>query len=344
MKAGDLLAKPSRTGLKKWLTVAALGVLLLGFVVSFGVQAWYSTNLKPVAGATEVVQLRIEPGESSAAIAAKLEKSDLIRNAWVFRFYLRRAELSDKIQAGLYFLTRDLSVPELAEKLATGDTAVHNITIIGGMSLAKITELLASAGYERAAVERALAANYPYDVLTDKPPNATLEGYLFPDTYGVEVDQPVEQLIQLILENTEAKITTAIRAGWAAQGLNVHEGLTLASIVQKEDSVPEHQTQIAQVFLKRLAIGRKLEADPTFEYAAAVLGVEASLTLDSPYNTYLYEGLPPTPIATAEASALEAVANPASTDWLYFLHDSEGNIHFSTTEENHKQNIEKYLR
>ncbi|MBI4100900.1 endolytic transglycosylase MltG [Candidatus Microgenomates bacterium] len=329
-----------------WLLVAALAATLILLVAGvLGLRAWYASSLEPVPrSASDIVVLRIDSGASSAEIASQLKQEGLIRSRLAFRWYLYREGYSGRVQAGLYRLPTNLSVPELATRLVNGDTDVHSLTITSGLRLDQIMTLLEKAGFNRADIERALTASYPYTILSNKPAEVSLEGYLFPDTYRLEVDRPPEDLIDLILSNTEIKITDQIRQGWVQQGLNLHQGLTLASIVQKEVSKPDDQRQVAQVFLKRLRIGMPLEADPTFEYAAVLLGVPASTAIDSPYNTYKYAGLPPTPIATVELSAVQAVANPATTDWLYFLSDKEGVTHFTDNEEKHKQNIEQYLR
>ncbi len=331
--------------LKRWFKLGLIVLVIILSALGLGVRSWYVLNLRPPArSASDIIPLRIEAGTSSATVAQQLEDSGLIRNSWAFRWYLYRRGLSTKIRAGLYRFSPNQNVPQLVSRLASGDTEAHTITITSGLRLTQITTLMEKAGYQPADIERALVATYEYSILKDKPSDASLEGYLFPDTYQLEIDQPPEKLIDLMLSNSENQIRPDIRRGWAAQGLNLHQGLTLASIVQKEVSRPEDQQQVAQVFIKRLKIGMKLEADPTFEYGAALLGETGTPATDSIYNTYLHPGLPPTPIATIELSALEAVAKPATTDWLYFLSDKEGNTHFTLTEAEHKQNIEQYLR
>ncbi|MBI3983729.1 endolytic transglycosylase MltG [Candidatus Microgenomates bacterium] len=331
--------------MKYWLSVGvivAIGVLIGGWL---WLRSWYVANLEaPGATSTEAVLIRIESGSSLHDIALQLEDRRLIKNDVVFRWYLYRHGLASRIQAGLYQLHGSLPAAEVAEILTAGKIAAHSVTITSGLRLDQIVDLLVEEGYSRAAVLKAFKQHYPQTILQDKPAGATLEGYLFPDTYRVEIDQPVQALIDLILTNTEQRITSDIRAAWAVRGLNLHQGLTLASIVQKEVANEDDQRQVAQVFLRRLKIGMKLEADPTYEYAAALLDVAPSIHLDSPYNTYRHQGLPPTPIATIDLSAARSIAYPAATNWLYFLADRDGKTHFTESVNQHKRNIEKYLQ
>jgi len=328
-----------------WILVVVIVslVTLLAFV--WGVRGVYLSSLEPVTSATVEPQLvEVVKGTSTHQIARELETRGLIKNAWSFQWYLYKNGISNRIQAGLYRFSAQQSVAEMASMLGRGDTAVRSLTITGGMRLSMVREQLKNMGYSDAQIDEALGANYQYSVLADKPAGVSLEGYLYPDTYRVEEGSNAIGLVDLILSHTDKKITPEFRQAWSDQGLNIHQGLTLASMVQQEASDPEAQRQIAQAFLKRLQIGMKLESDVTFIYSAYLLGTTPSVSLDSPYNTYLVAGLPLGPIAAIEDSALQAVAHPANTDWLYFLADKEGNTHFSLDKAGHDQNIEKYLR
>lgn len=330
----------------RWMVVASVTVLVLTFGGGMAaLRYWYRNNLEaPAAVANEDVLLRIELGMSSSDVAGVLAEKNLIKNELAFRWYVFSSGLSTRLQAGLYKLHPNQPADAIAQAISEGNTETVTVTISSGLRLDQIKQILEQKGFEAAKIDAALKRKYAYSVLEDKPADASLEGYLFPDTYRLEIDQPIDQLIDLILANTDTKISSAIRQAWAQQGLDIHEGLTLGSIVQKEVSDPEDQKQVAQVFLKRLKEGRKLEADPTFKYASAIRGQTANIRIDSPYNTYLYKGLPPTPIANIELSVAEAVGWPAKTNWLFFLSDEQGNTHFTTNEAEHNQNIERYLR
>jgi UPF0755 protein len=157
--------------------------------------------------------------------------------------------VSGDIQAGVYRFSPADSVAEITRKLISGEIAARLVTITPGERLSQVKNRLRQEGYPDEEIESALADSYSYSILADKPPKASLEGYLFPDTYIVDLDTSVLQLIDLILLTTDQKVTPEIRQGWASQGLNLHQGLTLASIIEKEDSAAENQDQIAQVFL-----------------------------------------------------------------------------------------------
>lgn len=326
-----------------YLMVALVVLVVAG--IGIGGRIWYQNSLKPLnTSDTEAIPFKVEQGMTSEQIAKKLEDNSLIRSQLALRLYLRLQGVSGDIKAGVYRFNAAESVEDITRKLISGEIAARLITITPGMQLPQVTNRLVQEGFTEADIAAAMAESYPYSILADKPAEAPLEGYLYPDTYQFDLDTSVGKVIDLILSNTDSKITPAIRQGWSALGLNLHQGLTLASIVIREASDEEDQRKIAQVFLKRLAIGKKLESDVTFIYGADLLGVEATTAVDSPYNTYLVEGLPIGPIANPDLQAMQAVANPAATDFLYFLSDKDGNTHFTDTEDKHKQNIEEFLR
>ncbi len=336
-------SQPSRW--LRWVIAAVIAFVVLLVGASIWLVSWYHNGLQPPSnGPTEAVLFRIEPGTPSATIAANLEAEHLIKNQVVFRWYLYREGISTQIQAGLYRLSGGQSGQMFAQLLATCKSAAFTVTIKSGMRLDQIKTALVEVGYKATDVSKALAVHYSYSILADKPAHASLEGYIFPDTYRIEVGQSATSLFDLMLANCDQKITQAIRDGWKAQGLSLHQGMTLASIVQQEVADYNDQAQVAQVFLKRLAIGKPLESDVTFQYAAAITGETPSPDIDSPYNTYQQAGLPPGPIGNFELSSAQAVATPAHTSWLYFISDKEGNMHFALTEEEHKRNIAKYLQ
>jgi UPF0755 protein len=195
-----------------------------------------------------------------------------------------------------------------------------------------------------------MAASYSNQFLNARPAGATLEGYLFPDTYLIAPSTTPQHLVQSMLNNFERRVTPELVSGLSKQGLNLHQGVTLASIVEKEANKDEDRAKVAQVFLKRMRMGMKLDSDVTVQYAAGLEPdaqketAENIRTLDSPYNSYRYAGLPPGPICSPGLSAIRAVINPARTDFLYFVADKDGSTHFAKTFAEHQANINKYLR
>ena len=337
--------QPPSTGrnIRPYLLAGAIVIAITGVVI--GSRLWYTRSLNPVNTAdTNFVEFKIPEGATSEQIARSLEDAQLIRNQLAFRLYLRFQGVSGDIQAGVYQFSPALSASELTRKLISGEIAARLITITPGMRIDQVVNRLRQEQFSEADISAALTDSYPYSILADKPAENGLEGYLYPDTYRLDLDTSVAKLIDLILYNTDQKVTTAIRQGWAKQGLDLHQGITLSSIVISEVANAQDQRQVAQVFLKRLAISKKLESDVTFIYGAELLGAEATTALDSPYNTYLHQGLPPGPIANPDLQAMEAVANPATTNFLYFLSDRAGNTHFTDSEAKHKQNVEEFLQ
>jgi UPF0755 protein len=192
----------------------------------------------------------------------------------------------------------------------------------------------------------ALAEPYSNQFLSGRPAGASLEGYLFPDTYQIAPSTTPQQLVQAMLDNFGRKVSPELVGGFQKQGLTLHQGLTLASIVESEVAHEADRPLVAQVFLKRLRQGMKLESDVTANYGATQLGITSFSdikSINSPYNTYLHTGLPPGPICNPGLSAMSAVANPAATDYLYFVADKAGNTYFAKTYTEHQANVAKYL-
>ena len=182
----------------------------------------------------------------------------------------------------------------------------------------------------------ALLGRYDHPIFADLPADTSIEGYIYPETYQINSQTTVEDLLNASFEQLSDVFTEELQEKIAARGLDIHEAITLASIIEKESSNVEDQPTIAQVFLKRLDEGIMLGSDVTFIYAAAISGRAATPSLDSPYNTRIVGGLPPGPISNFTASALEAIAEPADSDYLYFVAGDDGITYFSNTLAEHE--------
>jgi UPF0755 protein len=178
--------------------------------------------------------------------------------------------------------------------------------------------------------------------LADKPANASLEGLLYPDSFQKDANTNPSQIISESLVEMGQHLTPSLQAAFAAEGLTTYQGITLASIVEQEVSKPSDQAQAAQVFLSRLKLNMPLGSDVTALYGAIVAGQTPSLTYNSPYNTLLHTGLPPTPISNVNAQALNAVAHPANTNWLYFVTGDNGTTYFEQTAQQHQADTNAY--
>lgn len=305
----------------------------------------YSQNLRPVDASSQEVRIfTIEPGSTLDTIADQLADAGLIRSTWAFKLYASLHDVRGDLQAGTYSFSPSQSVSTIIAQLTGGKVATDTVTILPGQRLDQIKERLLNNGFEASDVERALSpetyAGHP--ALADKPPGASLEGYIFPETFQRTDTTKATDIVRRALDEMQQHLTSGLRDAFAARGLSMYEGLILASIVEKEAARQEDRAQIAQVLLKRLELDMPLQADPTAFYGAHLDGVRPSLNHPSPYNTYQHPGLPPTPISNVSASSLQATANPADTEWLYFVAGDDGRTHFSETLAEHEENTRRY--
>ena len=213
------------------------------------------------------------------------------------------------------------------------------------------------AGYSDSEISSAFKAKYSGPLFADRPSGGSLEGYVFGETYRVSSDATVKEVLQTAFDHMYKVVQKDDLVNkFKAQGLTLYQGLTLASIVERElgcedksttvrkNRCYEYQRGIAQVFLLRYKKNMQLGSDVTFVYAADKAGVKPTVDIDSPYNTRRKPGLPPTPIATPGELSLKAVADPAPADNLFFIAGDDGLIYFAKTDKEHKTNIDKYCQ
>lgn len=323
-------------------------VLLLALVVgtAAGLKLWYDHNLQPVSSSTEVKYFGVDEGASVHQIANNLEDAGLIRSVSAFETYVTTNNYRDKLQAGTYSLNPSMSVQTIVGKMVSGDVARNLLTILPGKRLDQIKATFVKAGYSQAEVDAAFdPARYAgHPALADLPKGASLEGYLYPDSFQKQSDTPASTIVRESLDEMEKYLTKDIKDGFAAHGLTVHQGVTLASIVMQESGDASQQPTIAQVFLSRLKQDKALESNVTAYYASDIAGTVRTITIDSPYNTYLYKGLPPGPISNVTHSALNAVAHPSNTDYLFFVAGDDCKVYFSRTVQEHQAAIDAHLK
>jgi UPF0755 protein len=306
----------------------------------------------PAGDSTVAYELVVEPGETAAVVAARLQDEGIVRNAALLRAYLRYRGLDVGIKAGNYSLRGSMSVRQIAEALQTAMPDQSGLTIPEGWRATQIAASLPEQGLAFGGDEFLSAAATPPEDLSfsdELPKGVLLEGFLFPDTYSLSPTTTAPEFVHMMLKDFDDRVTGDIREGFQSQGLDLYQAVTLASIVEREAIVPDERPMIASVFLNRLSAGMNLDADPTVQYALgqqpdgnwwkAPLRAE-DLNVNSPFNTYLYPGLPPGPISNPGIDALRAVASPAQTDYLYFraLCDGSGLHAFASTFEEHLQN------
>ena len=318
-------------------------VAIIALAGVWGLRHWYTNNLRPVSSSQATVYFTVSTGETKTQIAQGLQTAHLIRSAQAFSNYLRSNEIN-VLEAGTYKFSPSMSVQQIVHAMVIGDVAKNLLTILPGKRLDQIEQAFKDAGYSQSDIDTAFnPATYAGDPdLSSLPAGASLEGYLYPDSFQKEVDTPASTIVKESLDEMQGHLSDDIVNGFGAQGLSVYKGVTLASIIAQESGNSADQPCIAEVFLNRINQGMDLQSDVTADYAAALAGVTPSTSINSPYNTYLHSGLPPGPISNVTASALSAVAHPASSSYLYFIAGDDGKIHYASTVAEHNQQIQQY--
>lgn len=335
-----------KRSLKKWLWWLGGSVIAVLLIAIGSVLAWYTLALQPVnAEDTNKVSVQIVEGSSPGDIGRLLQEQKLIRSSLAFEIYVRVEGVRGQLQAGTYSLSPSESTQEIVSHLTSGKVDMVTVTFLPGATLAENRKVLLDAGFDETEVDTALQKQYDSPLLADKPAGSDLEGYIYGETYTFDASVTVEEILErTFTEYWQVIQQNNIVAGFQAQNLNLFEGITLASIVQREDSNPANQANIARIFLNRLELGMPLGSDVTYYYGAAKLGVEPSSDLESPYNTRLHTGLPPGPISSPGLSALEAVARPAQNDYLYFISGDDDVLYMAMTNEEHEANVAQYCQ
>lgn len=326
-----------------WLIVLAVSLILVGGTAA-ALRVWYANNLKPVSSSTVADFFTVAQGSGVHQIALDLEEAGLIRSISAFETYVTANSYRGKLQAGTYRLSPSMSAQTIVAKMVSGDVAKDLLTILPGKRLDEIQQAFSKAGYSaediKAAFNPAQYSGHP--ALASKPVGATLEGYLYPDSFQKLSSTPASTIVRQSLDEMAKYLSDDIVNGLKNQSLDLFQGITLASIVLKETDNSSDQPIVAQVLITRLARNMPLQADATAWYASDVAGQPRSLQIDSPYNTYLRPGLPPGPISNVTKSALRAVANPAKTTYLYYFTGEDCKMHYSYGLEEHEAAIARY--
>ncbi len=336
--------KKSKKQIKRWALIAVSVAVLLALCAIVVVRRAYLEGIKPVSSSQKSVTIVIPLDSSLRKVGTILYQNKLIKSQWAFERFVRNRGLSESVQAGTYDLRPSESTAEIVSILTQGKVSTNLVTILPAQRLDEIRSALINYGFTPADVDSALVpslyAGHP--ALVDKPKDASLEGYLYPESFQKTSQTKATDIVKQSLDEMYKHLTPDIRAGFVRQGFNIHQGITLASIVAQESGKPADQPGIAQVFLLRLKQGIPLQSNVTANYAADIADKPRNVGIDSPYNTYLHTGLTPGPIGNVTAGALDAVAHPAATDYLYFLAGDgadEGKIYFSHTSDEHQQLI-----
>lgn len=332
----------------------AIGVLIIVVVAAIG---WYVVQQRPVdVTSTASVRLVIESGIGPKAIAAKLKQEQLIRSTLGFDLYTRFDGSADQLQAGSYVLSKNMSLAEIVDHLQNGKAETFKITFYPGATLRDTTSkpdskktdvftVLKRAGYSESEITAALAKKYTHPVFATKPDSADLEGYVYGETYEFASEVTVEQILTKTFDQLYDVIQqNNLVVKFKAEGFTLYQGITFASIIQREVNGEKDQKEISAVFYNRYKQGMNLGSDVTYQYIADKTGQVRSPDLDSPYNTRKYTGLPPGPIAAPGKTTLLAAAEPAKNDYIFFLSGDDDVTYFATTQAGHEANIKNHCQ
>lgn len=308
-------------------------------------------------------RIEIKKGARFAEIGQELNNQGVIGAKWAFLLwgYITREGLS--IKPGQYTFSSESTIAEILNNLASGDTLPNEriITIPEGWNLSEIAEYFEKNGIASTSAVYALtgksATIYPfaarqplaerYSVLASLPPRVSLEGFLFPDTYRVYRDAPLESVIQKMIDNFERKLDQPLRDEIARQNKTIFEIVTVASLIEEEVQSEEDRAIVSGILWKRLQHEIPLQVDATVVYIRGFNHTpltKTDLASPSPYNTYRYRGLPAGPITNPGLSAIKAAIYPKINPYLYYLSAPDGRTIFSTTLEEHNAAKVKYLR
>ncbi len=323
------------------------GTLIFIFVVFlFTVVFWWQirTPLDSISGKTVI--FKVEKGDSAKTIADNLFKNHLIKRYSAFRFYVFFSLSQYDLKPGEYELSSKMSIRDIANTLVLGGVNEVLITIPEGFNLKQIEARLIAAKLIKPGeiVNYKFVANIP-PILYDKPKSASLEGYLFPDTYRFFKDALLSDVISKMIANLDAKLTSDLRAAIVSSGHGIYEIITMASLIEKEVKSDVDREIVSGVLWKRLGAGVPLQVDTTLVYITGRQEVyEADKKINSPYNTYFYRGLPKGPIASPGLNAIRAAIFPKASSYWYYLSAKDGKTIFSKTLEEHNHNRAIYLK
>jgi UPF0755 protein len=343
-----MAAPVRREQMLRWIKRLFVLGLLLAIVAGAGAWWMYAQVIEPHRGYTgPEVFVDIPPGSSPAVIGNRLVSAGVVRDGRTFRAALLISGRSRSLRAGEYRFDTPLHALDVIDKIARGDVYRRLLTFREGLTIAEMARVFEARGFGKADDFVTAAANA--GLIADLDPDARdLEGYLFPETYALPRGTSAAAVVAQMVEAFKNAMTPELRAAATSAGLTVRELVTLASLVEKETGTPEERPLVAAVYANRLKIGMGMQADPTVIYALQKAGTYTGnlrrddLQFDSPYNTYRYPGLPPGPIAAPGKASLEAAANPADVDYLYFVSKNDGSHVFASTLAEHNRNVQTW--
>lgn len=306
-----------------------------------------SINISSGENSGKKILIKITRGMTTAEIAEQLADKGVIASSLKFRFLSRMRGYDGQMKPGTYVFSSAMSDEYVFEKILSGAKHLERFTIPEGFTVKEIAARLEGANLVDAEDFLKAAEKFkPYDYITTKENVLyAAEGFLFPETYSIESDYSIEEILKLMTGEFDKRLTDEMRARAKEMNLSIYDLITLASLVEKEVRYPEDRPVVAQIFLKRLKLEMPLQSDATLQYLMDAPKEDVSIEdtkINSPYNTYQNAGLPPGPVANPGIESIEAVLNPANTDYLYFVADREGHNHYAYSYEEHLVLVNQY--
>lgn len=335
MSEDDILQMMKQKKVSWTVRISILVVVLV--ILGIGSILWWTDGTSAVdQNDKEQIVFSVDKGEGVREIAGRLAAERLIRSRTVFFLLIKQKGIDNKIQAGEFHLNRTMSADDVAETLTHGASDVK-ITTLEGWRSEEIAEKLSQ---ELKIPEQEFLA-------------VAQEGYMFPDTYLIPKDASAGAVVSIFKNTFNTRFTPQMVEAAQREGLTPKQVVILASLVEREGKTKEDKPVIAGILLNRIKEDMSLDVDATLQYALGyqITGktwwkkelTDLDKKIDSPYNTYLHTGLPPAPISNPGLDSLTAVVNPTKSDYLYYLHDLSGQVHYAKTLKEHEMNISKYL-
>lgn len=322
--------------MKKYKKIIWLVFLIIILLIGF--KFYWNSQLKPVSSDNKQIVFVVDKGAAFSQVVLDLKKANLIKNSFVFSMYGKQSGLVNKIQPGTFRLSPAFSSTEIL-KVLTDQPLDNWVTLLEGWRVEEMAKKL----------------NDELGIDNSEFLKIAKEGYMFPDTYLFPKDYSAEQIVNKLKSTFDQKYNDNLKSKIKALGLTENQGVILASLVEREGRSVEVRTKVAGIILKRFKMGMKLDIDATVQYAKDTQALKSGKKLDkfwmpitrddyadiiSPYNTYINNGFPPTPICNPSLTSLTAVANAdPSTPYLYYYHDSKGNSYYGKTLEEHNANV-----
>ncbi len=342
-----------------------LVIFLIAVIIIFSGIIWYKVSLRAVGQTCpttsdssdckdDPINFEIASGETTTQIATSLQDKGIIKSSLAFNLYLKLERRSATLKSGKYLVKKSMKVAELVDIFNAGaDAETFTITFLPGGTVMSAKTRLLKFGYTSEEIDAALKATYNQAMFATRPADSTVEGYIYGDTYNFFKTASVSDVLNKTFDQMEDVVEKdQLATKYQTQGLSLYQGITLASVVQRESgSLKSDMPQVAKVFLNRMRKGMTLGSDAIIAYRADQLNPNRDKndlsylkTIGCPWNSRTCTGLPPSPISNPGEAALQAVANPASGDYLFFLTGDDGKMYYANTYAEHEQNIKAHCQ